>query len=230
MDSSNEIVGIGNSSGITTKEAPPWQQAEPPENLFDRFKHIRSAVVTTLVDHNPNGKSTNEDHRYGDEPIIFHNRKMKTIINDRFLSFTLKGDTYRQTTWIGDENDSRLQKQVFTDLFISGNFISRDGREGAFVIITFDFDIGYEAYWLECKNKNARYLRLEQIITPTREVIDTGRFDTGEDDLFFVPNWYKEIVDGQNERLVYIDGLGDNKKPQWSIKMHKPVKLTRDPM
>lgn len=135
----------------------------PCPDIYPRFKKVRDSLIEAVY-----GDSTTEIHRefgstHWPEGIIDHRGRIVGTSNGIELNFTAKGTTVPRQHYFDIDENRELVSKVRRDEFITltGNFISKDGLEGAIDIVASDGDIVFEGYWLEDLHGD---LILEQIV------------------------------------------------------------------
>jgi hypothetical protein len=162
------------TSAIELKNKLINPQTETIPGLWGRFNKVRRALVSSL---SPDG-AKGIDRDFGtfswsgaDQGIHDHSGSIDGTKDGVTILASIKGVTVDNNPRydINDAGEWVYSEKKETNATIKGHFISKDGMEGA-VEIAFKNGQPYcEAYWLSCLHG---HLRLEQIVAPTREVLE----------------------------------------------------------
>jgi len=141
----------------------------PCPEIYPRFKKVRTSLIEAVY-----GCPDPEIHRdfkslHWPEGIIDYNGKIVGISNGIQLNFTAQGTTVPEQPDFVINDDGEWIRKTRRDEFVTlnGNFISKDGLEGAIDIVASDGNIVFEGYWLEDLHGD---LILEQVVDINRNV------------------------------------------------------------
>ena len=163
----------------------PESLTETPP-IWNRFAKARTAVIESLSDENNSElRKSFTEQRFCEFGVYFNDYivRIEGRKNDIDISMKIRGsiiETFTPDTIAKHQDistDSRINNSQ--SVKIEGCFLSKDGKQGYLKIDWSDRRIEQEAYWSECCIQGQKYLRLEQVVTNSGEIIDTGEFDTG---------------------------------------------------
>lgn len=187
MSRINEILErIEISNKFSIEKSPV--SIEEPLSIWPRFRKVREAIKTSFSQKAPVGIK-----RYfrsfswpGDDSGIHdHTGRVEGEVNDIKLDFSIKGVTADNTKYVtGPNGEWKLQHNKNQDFKIKGNFISEDGRNGAFEFILQNKKSIIEGYWLQI---SGGLLRLEQVVNPEGQIYDANKLESYRRDWVIVP-------------------------------------------
>lgn len=146
-------------------------------NLWTRFRKVRDVVGLSLTsDMIPGVNREIETFNWDGADAGIHDHKglISGTLNGIRLDFSIKGVTVDDQSKVEINSQGKWVINTYreTNITIDGNFISKDGREGAMEIAIKNGRPQHEAYWLECFDG---YLRLEQVVGPLGNVYEAER-------------------------------------------------------
>lgn len=176
----------------------PSQELIP--NLWGRFNKVRQVIIDSLLA-NQSSEITREFNTFSwtgyDEGIHDHSGSLNGTAHNIRISMQIKGTTIEQEKL---NEEFRLNKQTHTQIKISGNFVSVDGKEGAIEMALENGAFSYEAYWLSCLDG---YLRLEQIVDSHGEVFDINNLSLDYQRKAIIPGTRHSLTT-QKEKTINI--------------------------
>ena len=175
----------------------PSQELIP--NLWGRFNKVRQVIINSLLANQSSG-ITREFNTFSwtgsDEGIHDHSGSLDGTANNIRISMQIKGTTIEQEKF---DEEFRLKKKTHTQIGISGNFVSVDGREGAMEMALEDGEFSYEAYWLSCSDG---CLRLEQVVDSSGKAIDVDNLNVGTQIRIKIPGTNHSVYVLKSKKLT----------------------------
>jgi len=182
----------------------------PCPNIYPRFKKVRESLMEAVYGCPDPEIQRDFESMHWSEGVIDHRGRIVGTTNEVQLNFTAKGTTVPRQPYFDINDDGEWIRKTRREEFITliGNFISKDGREGAMDIVASDGDIVFEGYWLEDLHRD---LILEQVVDINRNVHTLEEIENMPINRIYICKNRKEIsqayATGATARQIYHEGL-----------------------